>query len=207
MAITWDKFYPYVQPYVPGCPEVVIQTHLQEAAAEFCAKSEVWRQTLELSSTSANMSDYELDVPNKSVLENIMFLTLDGVTMTPVSERHFNPGVNADGSAITGTPTRYSVLEDASIRMYPTPIAKHKFTGVLVIKPSLAAKGVENFIFETHGRSIAAGAIARIAGIPNKEWSDPDNSMRNQIEFERAMCAAKGRDTRRVNMRVQQVNF
>jgi hypothetical protein len=91
--------------------------------------------------------------------------------------------------------------------MYPTPLSKHTFTGILVVKPSLSAKGIEDFIFESHGRSIAAGAIARIAGIPNKEWSDPDVSMRSQIEFERAMCAAKGRDTRRVNMRVASVNF
>jgi hypothetical protein len=207
MATTWDKLYPYVQPYVPGCPEVVIKTHLQEAAAEYCANSEVWRYNLEPSFTSKNTSDYELDVPNRAVLENIMVLMLDGVPMTHVSERHSFPRTDSDGSAVTGTPTQYSVFQDASIRMYPTPLSKHTFTGVLVVKPSLSAKGIEDFIFESHGRSIAAGAIARIAGIPNKEWSDPDVSMRSQIEFERAMCAAKGRDTRRVNMRVASVNF
>jgi len=207
MAVTWDKFYPYVQPYVPGCPEIVIKTYLQEAAAEYCAKSEIWRYNLERSYTSKNTSDYELDVPNRAVLENIMFIRLDGVQMEHVSERHFNPGTNDDGTEITGTPTHFSVFEDASIRMYPTPIAKHTFTGTLVVKPSLAAKGVENFIFESHGRNIATGALAKLAGIPNKEWSDPDVSMRSQIEFERAICAAKGRDTRRVNMRVTPVNF
>lgn len=207
MAVIWDKLYPYVQPYVPGCPEVVIKTHLQEAAAEYCAKSEIWRYNLEPSYTSKNTSDYELDVPNRSVLENIMVIMLDGVPLTHISDRHFTPGTNTDGSAITGTPTHFSVFEDASIRMYPTPTTKHTFTGVLVVKPSLAAKGLENFIFESHGRNIAAGAIARIAGIPSKEWSDPDVSMRSQIEFDRAMCAAKGRDTRRVNLRVAPVNF
>jgi hypothetical protein len=207
MAVIWDKLYPYVQPYVPGCPEVVIKAHLQEAAAEYCSNSEIWRYNLEPSYTSKNTSDYELDVPNRAVLENIMILVLDGVPLTKVSDRHFNPGSHADGSVLTGTPTHYSVFEDASIRMYPTPITKHTFTGVLVVKPSLASKGVEDFIFESHGRNIAAGAIARIAGIPNKEWSDPDVSMRSQIEFDRAMCAAKGRDTRRVNMRVAPVNF
>ena len=207
MAVIWDKLYPYVQPYVTGCPEVVIKTHLQEAAAEFCAKSEIWRYNLEPSYTSKNTSDYELDVPNRAVLENIMVLTLDGVPLTHVSERHFIPATLVNGSAVTGTPTHFSVFEDASIRMYPTPITKHTFTGVLVVKPSLAAKGIEDFIFESHGRSIAAGAIARIAGIPNKEWSNPEVAISNQIEFERAMCAAKGRDTRRVNMRVASVNF
>jgi hypothetical protein len=207
MATTWDKFYPHVQPYVPGCPEIVIETHLQEAASEFCAKSEVWRFTLDADFTSKNTSDYELDVPTGSILESMLFFYLDGVPMTHVSERHFYPGINDDGSAIKGTPLYFSTLDDASIRMYPTPEGKHVFTGVGVLKTKLSATGVEDFIFESHGRSISAGAIARIAGIPGKEWSDPDVSMRSQVEFERAMCAAKGRDTRRINMRVSPVNF
>ena len=36
MATTiWTSFYPYVQPYLPGCPEIVIESHLQETAADF----------------------------------------------------------------------------------------------------------------------------------------------------------------------------
>jgi len=207
MAITWDKFYPYVQPYVPGCPEIVIESHLQEAAAEFCAKSEVWRFNLDPDFTSKNTSDYELDVPTGSVLENLLFFFLDGVPLAHVSERHFPPPVEADGKAIKGTPLYYSTLDDASIRMYPTPITKHTFVGIAVIKPKLTATGVEDFIFESHGRAIAAGAIARISGIPNKEWSDPVLSSSHVFEFERAIAGAKGRDTRRINMRVSPVNF
>jgi hypothetical protein len=207
MATKWDKFYPYVQPYVPGCPEVVIKAHIQEAAAEFCAKSEVWRFNIEPSYTSKNTADYEVDVPNRAILENIIYLKLDGATITPVAERYYAPTTNANGTLPTGTPARYSLLEDTSIRFYPTPATKHTFTGVAVIKPSLSATGVEDFIFESHGRSIATGAIARIAGIPNKEWSNPEVAISSQIKFERAMCAAKGRDTRRVNMRVRPVSF
>jgi len=207
MATKWESFYPHVQPYVPGCPEIVIESHLQEAAAEFCAKSEVWRFTIDPDFTSKNTSDYELDVPTGSILENMLFFYLDGVPMTHVSERHFSPAINADGTAVKGTPSYFSTLDDASIRMYPTPEGKHVFTGVGVLKTKLSATGVEDFIFESHGRSIAAGAIARIAGIPNKEWSDPALSATYSAEFERAVCSAKGRDTRRINLRVSPINF
>lgn len=207
MATKWESFYPYVQPYVPGCPEIVIESHLQEAAAEFCAKSEVWRFSIDADFTSKNTPDYEIDVPTDAVLENILFLYLDGLPLTHVSERHYSPMLNADGTAVKGTPMYYSTLDDESIRMYPTPLGKHVFTGVGVLKPKLSATGVEDFIFETHGRSIASGAIARLAEIPNKEWTNPDLAMKNHIDFDRAICAAKGRDTRRINLRVSPINF
>jgi len=207
MATKWEKFYSRVQPYVPGCPEIVIASHLQEAAAEFCAKSEVWRFNIEPSYTSKGTSDYEIDVPNRSALENVLFLKSNGITMEPVSERHYIPATHDDGTSVTGAPSRYSILEDVSIRLYPTPDTKYTFVGVAVIKPKLTATGVEDFIFETHGRSIAAGAIAKIAGIPNKEWSNPDLAAKYQFEFDRDVNFAKGRDTRRVDLRVSSVNF
>ena len=30
-TVLWDKLYPYIHPYVPGCPEIVMESHLQEA--------------------------------------------------------------------------------------------------------------------------------------------------------------------------------
>lgn len=208
MATTlWASFYPYVQPYVPGCPEIVIESHLQESAADFCAESEVWRYTIEPDYTSNGDSDYEIDVTKGTLLENIMYLYLDGNMMQRVSERHFKPAVNKDGSAVKGTPTYFSMLDDNSIRLYPTPDQKYTFNGLGVLKPKLSATGVESFIFDTHGRSIAAGAIARLAEIPNKEWSNPDLAMQHRIDYERKISNAKGRDTRRVNLRVASVGF
>ena len=91
--------------------------------------------------------------------------------------------------------------------MYPTPDGKYTFTGVVVLKPKLSATGVEDFIYDAHGRAIASGAIARLAEIPNKEWSNPELSLQHRFEFNRGITNAKGRDTRRVNLRVSAVGF
>jgi hypothetical protein len=207
MAKKWEYFYPYVQPYVPGCPEMVMDAHLQEAASVFCARSEVWRVNIGPEFTSNNVADYELDLTRNAVLENILFLRLDGREMEHVSDRHFAPAVYAAGDPVKGMPVRFSVIEDSTVRMYPTPTKKHTFVGEAVLKPKLSATGVEDFIFESHGRSIALGAVARITEIPNKEWSNLEVSMKHSMEFERRMCAAKGRETRRVNLKVAPVGF
>jgi hypothetical protein len=203
MAKTWDNFFPYVQPHVPGCPEIIIQTHLQEAAAEYIARSELWRFDIDSDFTSKNTSDYEIDVPTDAVLENILTLFVNGTPVNRVTDRHFHISNTADTSA----PTSFSIYQDSQIRFFPTPDRKYTFEGVGVLKPSLSATGVEDFIFETHGRSIACGAIWRLTIIPGKEWSNPELAMYYKTEFYKHMDAAKGRDTRRVNLRMASVGF
>lgn len=203
MAKTWASFLPYVQPHVPGCPQVVIDTHLQEAAAEFIGRSELWRFDIESDFTSKNTSDYEIDVPSGAVLENVLSLFVDGSAAKRVTDRHYQSSNTTENSA----PSSFSIYQDNQIRFFPTPDRKYTFEGVGVLKPSLSATGVEDFIFETHGRSIACGAIWRLTIIPGKEWSNPEVAMYYKTEFYKHMDAAKGRDTRRVNLRIAPVGF
>jgi hypothetical protein len=136
-----------------------------------------------------------------------MFFYSNGVPLTFVTERHFSIPINQDGTAIKGAPIYVSIVNDDSVRLYPTPDGKYTFTGVVILKPKLSATGVEDFIYDTHGRAIASGAIARLAEIPNKEWSNPELSLQHRFEFNRGITNAKGRDTRRVNLRVASVGF
>ena len=203
MATLWSSFLPYIQPYVPGCPEIIIEAHLQEAAAEFCARSEVWRYDIEQDFTSKGTSDYEIDVPKKAVLENILVLYLNGSALSSVSDRHYD----LPSTATSAAPCYYSIYQDSQIRFYPTPDKSYNFEGVGVLKPQLDATGVEDFIFQTHGRCISYGAIAKLAIIPGKEWSNPDIASYYQTKFHMEADIAKGRDTRRVNLRVKPAGF
>ena len=207
MATTWSSFYPYVQPYVPGCPEVVIESHLQEAANKFCEKSEVWRFVIEPDFTSKNTSDYAIDIPTNTVLESILYLHVNGLVLKPSSERFYLDQYQEDGTDVTGRPITYTMYDNASIKLHPTPDGKYTFNGLAILKPSLSATGVEDFIFESYGRAIASGAISQLAAIPNKEWTNPDLAMMHEVRFNKEIAAAKGRDTRRVNLRVTAVKF
>ena len=203
MAVLWDKFYPYIQPYLPGCPEVVIETHLKEAAADFLARSEIWRFDIDKDFTTASEKDYELDTPTGAVLENIYDLVLDDQPLARVSDRH----INGTRFTTAGRPMYYSIYQDTSIRLYPTPDQKYTFQGVGVLKASLAATGVENWIYETHGRCISYGAISRLAEVPGKEWHNPELAGYYRSKFDMDADMAKSRDYRRVNLRVGSRSF
>lgn len=203
MAVTWASFYPYVQPHVPGCPEIVIENHLQEAAAEFCQISEVWRYDIDKDYTSKNTAEYDIEVPTRAILEDILVLYIDGLPCTRVSDKHFD----FPSQTTTGRPSYFTIYQDTQVRFYPTPDAKYEFEGVGVLKPSLSATGVEEFIYETHGRSIACGAISKLAMIPGKEWTNPELAAYYKAKFYQHANDAKGRETRRVNLRVKTVGF
>ena len=203
MAVIWEKFYPYIQPYLPGCPEIVIETHLKEAAAEFLACSEIRRFDIDNDFTSKSTKDYDLDTPTGAVLENIYELLLDGRLLSRVSDRH----VNGSRFLNNGSPMYYSIYQDSAIRFYPTPDKKYTFHGVGVLKPSLTATGVEDWIYETHGRCISYGAVARLAEVPGKEWHNPEIAAYYRSKFDMEADVAKSRDYRRVNLRVNSPTF
>lgn len=203
MAVLWESFYPYVQPSVPGCPEITIQAYLREAAAQFCEFSEVWRFDIDEDFTSKSTSDYEIDVPTGAALTNILDLYLDGSPLVRVSDKHYS----ASPAFGLGRPARYALYQEAQVRFYPTPDTKYSFQGIGVLKPSLTSTGVEDFIFETHHQVISAGALAKLMIIPGKEWSNPELASFYSAQFRKMTDDANARDTRRVNLRVSPIGF
>jgi len=203
MATSWDALFPYVQPYLPGCPEVVMRGHIRDAAIDFCERSEVWRYTFGPETTEDGERDYLIPVLSGALLENLTAFYLDGEEIPRVSDLY----TSVPPSHPTGKPLSYSLLSDQMVRFYPTPDGAYAFSGTAVLKPSLSSRAMENFIFETHGRHIACGAIASLAAIPEKEWSNLDLAAVYAAKFHRYSDDAKGRDTRRTGLRVQGRKF
>ncbi len=205
MAITtWDAFYPYIQPYVPGCPEIVIESHLQEAAANFLQRSEIFRFETDIDFTAKNVADYTIFLPSAEVvLQDLFEVVVDDRVVGRVSDKHWDSTRFLE----LGAPTYYSILNDTSIKFYPTPDRRYEFSGRGMLKTKLTATGVEDWIFETHGRCIAYGAIADICSVPGKEWSNPELMLYYRGMFSKQADLAKLRDYRHVELRVRNNNF
>lgn len=203
MTKAWETFYPYIQPHVAGCPEIVIDQHLLEAATDFCERSEVWRYELETLQTYAGVGYYYLDMPTASAVENVLDFYVDGSLATRVTDLYLRDNPNMSNAR----PTHFSYHQDGQVRFYPTPDASYGFSGTCVLKPSSTASGVEDFIYESHRRTIVCGALATLMIIPGKEWSNPELSTYHAAKFYKATDDAKGRDVRRTNLHVRSVNF
>lgn len=195
--IVYEKLYPWVRPYVEGCPEIVIEENLAEAARDFCVRSELWRYTPDQDTTIAGEELFELDLPSGALLEDVLSLEINGSTLCRATDKMAH---NHDRKE--GEPSYYSLYQEKYVKLYPIPDDTYTLDATLVIKPSLDSVGIEDFIYDHHGRTIAYGAIALIAAIPSKEWTDMALSEYFRLKYLRDTDAAKARDYRKVNLRV-----
>jgi hypothetical protein len=110
----------------------------------------------------------------------------------------------ATGTAITGTntynmgaPIMFAQIDDATIRLYPTPDAAYTFMVNCCMNPARdSSTGVESFIYESYSEYIASGAIYRLAAKPiKKPWSNPDLAAYHKQNFENGINLALYKDT------------
>ena len=177
---------------------------MQEAASKFLERSGVWRFEIEDDVAVKNVPDYPIVLPsNEAVLENIYEMIIDGRQLTRVIDKHLDTTRFEEN----GPPAYYAIYQDTSVRFYPTPDKRYTFKGWGSLKTKLSATGVEDWIFESHGRCIAYGAIYLLASVPGKEWSNPELATYYKQLFSKDADEARSREYRHVNLRIRNQNF
>jgi len=173
--------------------------HLAEAAARFCQETQCWRVEVEADTTQADEQFYELDLPSGTVLEAVINLEIDGRVIRPMREVLERPAKTLDER---GTPVGYATIQDNQLQFYPTPDGVYTFRGLVAVKPKLTATGVEEFVYQTWGRSISYGAVATLKMVPGKAWTDPAMGAAYMKLFDKGVVDCKRRDYRNTPLRV-----
>lgn len=203
-TVLWADIHSLVLPDVPGCPTPTIDVALAASAADFCARSHIWREELDPEIVISGIADYELS-PNTTgaVLESVLWANLDGQPLEHVDARYVEKSKLDD----TGKPTSFWLINDTTVRLLPIPDDRYDLTTAISVKPSRAATGVEDWIYESYVEPIVSGAIWRLARTPGKAWSDPEIAMYHHRMFEVGITQAKVRDHRNTILRVANRSF
>ena len=203
-TVLWADIYDLVLPDVPGCPTPTIDVALGVSAADFCARSHIWRETLDPEPVVRNVADYELTPSfTNTVTESVLWANLDDTPLEHVDSRYIDKSRMSE----TGTPTAFWMLNDTQINLFPIPDSKGTLTAAIAVKPSRDATGVEDWIYESYIDPIVSGAIWRLARVPGKAWSDPEIAMYHHRLFEKGITDARVRDHRNVSLSVSQRGF
>lgn len=176
-----------------------MRSMLAASTAEFLALTHLWRELLDLQVTEVNMPTYELFSPD--VIESVLWVTLDGQLLTPTDVRFAPPSL----IDMEGRPTHYWLVDDKTLRLFPSPDAVYNLRVMVALKPSRTAIGVADWVYETWADAIVSGAIHRLAQIPDKTWTDQQLAAEHRLRFERAVSNAVTRDLRQINLRVRNV--
>lgn len=198
MTKLWDDFLPLLSPHLSDCPKATMKEYLGIVASDFFARSYLWREQIDAVYIASGVVEYDLD--SDAVVEDVISVVYDA---TPL-ERTDLRIIGTEKLEQTGDPRAYWVYADKTIRVFPTPKESAVLKVYAVLKPSRSGAGVEDWIYETFADTIVSGVVARLAIIPNKEWTDVNMGMSQKATYERAIVNARVRDFRGVNLMVRQ---
>lgn len=161
-------------------------------------RTQIWRETYDAESTVAEQAEYDL-CGGVAKVEAVQWVTCNGIELSAVDPRL----VAHTEIARTGQPSAYWLIEDRTLRLFFIPDAVYTLQYELVLKPSRLATGVKTWIYETWADRLVSGAIAQLARIPGKDWTDPGLAEMHKMMYERAVADAEIRDKRNIDLRVR----
>lgn len=201
MPTSWETFFPLLAPHLPGVPYASMEMALAAASADFCARTHLWRETLDSEETVAGTATYDLF--GSAVIESVLSVTVSGAQVAHTDKRLLQPSY----TIASGRPTHYWIVNDSTIQFAPIPDTAYPFIVDVALKPARSATGVETWIYETWADALVDGAVWRLARIPDKSWSNLALAKEHKARFDRAIANAKTRDLRQINLRVKMRGF
>jgi hypothetical protein len=199
MYTQWSTFLPLIQPHLPSCPIATIETYLASTTADFCMRTQLWRETYESEYTVANQAEYDL-CGGVAKVEAIQWVTCNGIELSGTDPRL----IDHTELTRTGQPSAYWLINDEILRLFFIPDAVFTLQYELVLKPSRTATSVKTWIYETWADKLVSGTIAQLARIPGKDWTDPAMAEMHRGMYEKAITDAEIRDRRNIDLRVRQ---
>ncbi len=175
----WSDLFPYVLPYVIGCPDPTAEQHIKLAAIDFCRRTLCHRVTLEPELCSGVSHDIELCPESGTQIIKIKAVA--------VGEREFSlvDPVRGLSMARSEYPSDFVFTQDnLTLQVYPLQVSGTPVVADVALAPAITATGLNAILAAAHLQDIVQGAIASIKRIPGQPFSDLNGSTLHQGLFE-----------------------
>ena len=166
---------------LPGCPESVVYDAVRDACIEFCKRTQLLTQTVEVEVVAGEPS--VTLYPDYDVHWEVLEVRRGSSPLTALNRREFilqNLGQDA------GTPGYYYLDGEQALVLGPLPAANEILTALVTVRPKDTATRVPNVLFSEFREPIAAGARAWVRRHYG-EWSEPGLEAHDRQFFERAI--------------------
>lgn len=204
MAKSYDEFYPWVLPEVPGCPEIAAIQAIRDSVINFCELSLIHQADHDPVATVAQRADYDLETPVSGTrIVKVMKAWHKGQELQPgAPDQVRDPSVynqSIGGYTTTySTPRAFIQKDSESISLLPIP--DQSLASAITMRVALAplrnTTTCEDFLFEEWVEPIAAGAVAKLQLSPGKPYSNPATAAINLSNFKAGVNAARQQATR-----------
>jgi hypothetical protein len=167
-----SAFYPRILPYLPGCPEPLVDQVLLNSAIEFCEASLTLRQNLDVFRTVVGKVEYDLDPPTKNHdINRVMGVTLNGKELRPGMFEAIRNDLPTAAAIPRGF---YTDRTDNTftLRLSPPPDKVYPVTVAVTLRPARTAVLLDDDLYNIWIDPVVSGAIARAMQIPNQQFTD-----------------------------------
>lgn len=173
-----EELESYVLPFARTAPIDAVTHCVRLAAADFCRRTLVWKQTLPTFNTVANQQTYDLDKPADSTIFRVERVMLGDIDLT----------LTTPGRALADTQMGSAWLDsNAQVNITPAPNeAGITVTVDATLIPSTTATTLP-IVLKQFGESFGFGALARLMRTPGVDWTDAGLSAVNQALFDEAI--------------------
>jgi len=180
-----SALYPDILPYVPGCPDPMLDQEIRRAAREFCHRARPWVTWLTDITTSAAVRSYAITLPADSEIFRIERATLDDQPLDVLVYRE----QEADPATVAGQWPGVVSRDRQNVVLIRDPAAGQKLKLQAVLAPSATAATLDDTLVAQFGAAIAEGAKYRLMRVPGP-LHKPQSAEEARLLFEMAIAAA-----------------
>ncbi|MBY6105023.1 hypothetical protein KUW19_00840 [Ferrimonas balearica] len=165
-----------VYPYVSGCPEVIIEQAVSQAAREFFRQTQVWRETLPLDVVEGQTA-YALPVHTygtEAFIEEVVRV------FRPMPNRQRDEDLYAvphtsDLPNLGSRPIAFTSPRPDQLLLAPSPVEAETLQAEAVLVPTTTATSIPDHYYEPYAQALLHGAIYELKGQSGHPWFDPNS--------------------------------
>ena len=171
----YSTLTPRIQGEIPDCPDFFIESRIQEVAMEFFKASKSWRVDLDPAAVSKDTATYELEVPSKTAVAEVLSILHLTNTLTPRTEAQLQQ-LEPEWRTKSGAPKYFTQLAPDTVTIAPIPIATTaKAMSIRVaVYPTIVANRMDSQMFNDSYNALVSGTLAKLLLMVGKTWSDPN---------------------------------
>lgn len=176
-----DGFLPLIRGRLPGCPETLLRDAALAAAIEFCKRTQLLTQTVEVEVVAGEPA--VTLYPDSDVHWEVLSVWRGSSHLTGLNRREF---VLQNLGQDTGAPGYYYLEGDRTLVLGPLPDANETLSALVTLRPKDTATRVADALYSDFREVIAAGARAWVRR-NHGEWSEPSLEGQDRQLFEHAI--------------------
>lgn len=206
----WSAFYDYVLPELNGVPTNLVDIYLRKSAIEFCEETSVYVADHDPVSLIKGIAEYDLETPELET--DIVMVKKAWVEHAPIdyiSQDTLNQRMSYWPSDEATRPTAFTQQIQTSIIVYPKPTesVRNGLKMKVVLRPSLTATGVVDWLGSKYVQEISDGTKSMLMGMENKPWSSPSGEAKYRAAYESSKTRATIEAQRSFTRSSQQVQL